>query len=226
MTWVAEYLNSDFAQYCRSVVGRDWAIDNRRIEKRQVLAIPLAPDRRGLIPGLARPGSSPLASPPEFIGALSREFRDFRSKLQNGKRPPEAAKGATPGQRSQYETALGSELDRFSGGGGNWRVRTRIPTARAFGVVLAALEDHREPIALEPADDEARFASVLDRFMHSSANLASESSWLTRGEGVVALVKSMGRPHWTVDRAFADAALIVADALSAAERKAQGPATT
>ena len=216
--WLSDYLNTGFARYCMSVTGRDWAIDHRRLEKEQLLLIPLHPATGGPVPGLAgRIGASRTARIPSFVGPVWKEYDEYRHKLQNGTRPAEANASADAKHRGAYELALGGELDRYLGSSQPLRVRSHVDSDNGLGVVVAATSTARDgsPLSKAGQTSERDFSDALAAFEKSRSNLVRDSSWLSRtDDGTIAIVKPLGRSYWTIERAFEDAAMVVADALS------------
>ncbi|MGI4748331.1 MAG: N-6 DNA methylase [Janthinobacterium lividum] len=232
---LTDYLNSKFAEYCNSVNGRDWSIDERRLEREQVLNMPVPPR-------LTRPASSgpgkflPVTGPadittsggldaiaselrlPAFVTPLVQEFNSFRQLFQNGRRNSVALQNVSKEQRRTYEKALEDELQRFINKSAKYLVRSEEHLELGLGAVAALHTSHLK-LPSTPQRDRAALQSDLSgaarRFAESGADLSGTGSWLSRSDhSSIILVKPLSRTHWTVERAFEDAGLIIDDVLS------------
>lgn len=218
---LAEYLNSDFAKYCFAVQGRDWALDRRRLERQQMILLPVPASLR-------EPGdgewSTELGSIvrslrlPSHTTLIVEEFTKHRSLLMNSRRPTQASRAADLTDRRAYERALEDELGGHVSRTSGYIVRSNEDLESGTGTVAARYLSG--PVAESTRIDvggelEAALGRAARVFVNSSATLVGDSSWLMRlGTSGVALVKPLSRLHWTVDRAVEDAAMILRDALA------------
>jgi hypothetical protein len=157
-----------------------------------------------------------LGLPPAYQ-AVIREYDSFRERFNDGQTPDEALLPAKPEEMDDYLQALLQEVDGHRG--------RHVARATQLGTDLAAALIRYQPAdaPLDPQADVDRILRALEAYRAQGASTVTQSRyiWHSRHEMTTVLIKPVQRLHWTLDRAFADADLVLAAILAgAASREA------
>lgn len=204
------YLRSSFVKYACTLFGRMWFLDARRLEVEDLRRLPLPigglmdhPD----ISAWANMTDADITSlaiehfglPADYEMAI-QEYGQFRFKFQNGKMPDEALDPES--STDKFKFALEMELARQLPNGWGTTITISHIKDRRLSVVRAAFYITENNTLI----DEFVPDSILAQFDLGSDSIAFDSSYMhiNRTSREAYLLKPMLKPHWTVERAFAD----------------------
>jgi hypothetical protein len=208
---LARYLQSAFANYCFTLFGRDWALDERRLEQKELRRIPVPREFLDLRAMQEFAGQFDMDREEAIYKAFSlsrnfrlaaKEFDSFRYEFQNGRIPPGVHARPNAGELDIYIEVLEREMSAYVGSNRKFTAQVARFDDRSLAVVaLKYIRDHgpnkavRSPIQALAAFDEV------------AANVFQDSAWSSYDQSTTqfSVVKPLSRLHWTVERAFADA---------------------
>lgn len=202
---IGRYLDSEIARYLIAITGRLWMLDRTRLEKNDLLDLPLPflSLADGLIDDVlnedAKVVTASLMERFGLSGALSdavREYGQFRKRFEDGQVPPSFSHRPTDDDLSSYEKALAIVLRPISDGMASVRVVERPDELTIFRVAinLSGQVDMNE----------------LRRSTHETADF-SESMALRYNDlqTILEIRKPAEKFRWTVESAYTDGAAII-----------------
>ena len=221
---IAKYLNTDFAEYCFALFGRDWSMDERRLEQKELRQIPMPPALMDehLVADFS---TKLLAHGEEAIYdelALSRSFRlaakefmNFRRAFQNGRVPANAHAVPDNNDLAVYAGVLDGEMTNYVGKGRSFKTDIKRIDGRSIAVVTMAYSRGVTDTSSSPSSE-----AIVAAFDMASANVFQESAWVYHDAAAArfAMVKPLSKIHWTVERAFADADRLMLETAAASRR--------
>lgn len=222
---LAAYMSTSLFRYLCFINGRRMTIDRPSIELSAVTELPwpfgdyddfrlaslieAGPDERETLVASAMGLPGPYR-------AIAREFGEFRVRFRDGGTPAGALRPADDEQEDAYLAALLFEID-----GDKPRHATAIyPIEPDLAAVVVRY------VGSEGASTDANSAGVLARAvgeyreMGASGLTQSRYLWHSRTDMTSVLIKPRERLHWSLDRAFADADLVMAAVLAGPKAKA------
>jgi len=218
---IAEYLNSAFAHYCFALIGRDWAVDERRFEQKELRRLPMpaayldvsrASEFAGRFAGRGETAIYDALSLSRSFRQATEEFASFRLEFQNGRVPDGVHLAPERPQIEAYVEVLEREMGAYVGNG------------RTFVAEIGRIE--QRPVAVitlnyvrgegNAKETMSSPAAALQEFDRAGANVFQDSAWFSYDPGSMrfSVVKPLSRVHWTVERAIADAEMLLSETVS------------
>lgn len=217
---VAAYMATDTFRYLCFVNGRRMTIDRVSIELSAVTSLPwpfgalndssldsfLAADsveRERIVCdalGLSR-----------FYQTVIEEFSSLRRKFSDGATPAEALVPVTSEQLTEYREAIMAQIDR---GKGRYDVCSTPLDGNLVATEVRYVGRHRNQADVDKDNSLLRKAISSYEKQGASGLTQSRYLWHSREGMTTILIKPKERLHWTLDRAFSDADLVVAAAMS------------
>jgi len=222
---LAAYLNSDHARYFYSLWGRDWRVDERRIEANEIRAIPVPRillDRNcaqrfvRLSPvGKESAIAEAFALPAGMQAAIS-EYAGFRAHFHNSQVPLDAFERPSGDQIQIYKQTITEEFT----GGRDVPLSVSILPNEGDSIAALLVEHAAEPSRRGEAAVSAALSDLRsgwqDLFHDSGAPIYNQA-----GDTLV-MLKPWFRAHWTVERAYVDSQRLVVEAMMATSRSERG----
>jgi hypothetical protein len=221
---VAEYLRSGFARYCYSLIGRDWNIDARRFERKELRPLPVP---RALLEGeaaavfeMAMRENHDMAvmrafGLPASMRAAFEEFDTFRCGFLNGRIPDAAHANPTSDAVDLYTATLEREL---AGGREDGGYVAHVARSGAIDGVAAVLVEYRRAPS---SHGKIALRNALAQLESSEQDLFHDSGMLTydRARSALVMLKPWSRSHWTVERAYLDSERMMVEAMTAGAKR-------
>jgi hypothetical protein len=218
---IAKYLNSEFANYCLALFGRDWAIDERRFEQKELRQLPLpiayvdirrAAEFADQLDQLGEQEIYREFSLSRSFRQATEEFANFRLEFQNGLIPEVVHHLPEQAQLNTYIEVLEREMATYIGGGRKFIAKMSHVEERSVAVIFINYlrsQGHSQETMASPA-------AALQEFDRDGANVFQNSAWFSYDSGSLrfSVIKPLSRVHWTVDRAIADAEMLLSETLS------------
>ena len=218
---IANYLNSKFAHYCFALFGRDWAVDERRFEQKELRQLPIPAaymdvlDAAEFADRLADRGEEVIYDAFSLSASFrqaTEEFASFRLKFQNGRVPDEVHCAPERPQIDSYLEVFKREMATYIGNENVFIAEIDQIEQRSVGVITLSYfrsEGHPEETIPSPA------AALLE-FDRAGANVFQDSAWFSYDPSSLrfSIVKPLSRVHWTVERAVADAEMLLSETIS------------
>lgn len=216
---LAAYMSTRLFRYLCFINGRRMTIDRPSIELSAVTELPWpfgdCDDPR--LAELLEAGSdeqealvaTALGLPGPYQ-AIAKEFDEFRERFRDGGTPAGALQPADDEQEGAYLAALLFEID-----GDKQRHATAIyPVEPDLAAVIVRYVGSRAPST--DRDDAGVLSRALDEYRRMGASSLTQSRylWHSRADMTSVLIKPRERLHWSLDRAFADADLVMAAVLA------------
>jgi|GEM_PF-2217306 len=215
---LAHYMSTQTFRYLCFVNSRRMTIDRANTELSAVLELPwpfggvdandwvplldlTSPEREALV-------CERLGLPPVYRG-LVEEFTAFREAFTDGGTPIDAMRPSDANEINTYLAAMLHELDAG-------RQRYAVSAVPVAGDLVAAVVEYKSKAtsAAGRSDQLARAAAEAYAKQGASTLTQSRYLWHSRQMMATVLLKPRERMHWTLDRAFADADLVTAAAMS------------
>tara|TARA_R110002020_G_scaffold79658_2_gene199422 strand:- start:61 stop:1215 length:1155 start_codon:yes stop_codon:yes gene_type:complete len=218
---LAIYLASGTFRYLCFVNSRRMTIDRANIELHEALDLPWpfgdleTGDWKKLAATAPREREAMLCAAlglPSLYRKLVAEFSEFREAFTDGGTPPEAMDDSGDEELGTYLKVVLHEID-----GGKGRYVAGIVSAGAD--LLATVVQYGDKPAQGPGLD-ALAGEAMQAYLADGASSLSQSRylWHSRAHMASVLIKPRERMHWTLDRAFADADLVIAAAMAGYNR--------
>ena len=213
---LASYMSSETFRYLCFINSRRMTIDRANAELSTVLELPWP------FGGTESGDWSPLVedshvSADELVAdrlrlplayrALVREFTSFRKGFMDGGTPVDAMHSTSAKEFDEYANAIVYEIDR----GRNRYTANLCPIGDHF---VAAIIEYKSKSPQKRSKEFAEMA--FHDFVQEGASALTQSRYLWYSRELMAsvLIKPRDRLHWTLDRAFADADIVTAAAMT------------
>jgi hypothetical protein len=223
---LASYLNSDFARYCYSLIGRDWRVDERRFEADEMRDIPVPAAlldsdyaRRFLKMSKANAEAAILEAfdLPRAMRVAVSEYESFRAGFHNSQVPDEAFHHPSAEQLRLYERVITEE---FTGGMASMPLSVRVVPGDEWPIAALLVEYGN----LSSRGGQVAAAAALAEMGSGWRDLLHDSGapvYDSDSDSLV-MLKPWFRLHWTVERAYVDARRLVSEAMIAGIRSKRG----
>jgi hypothetical protein len=147
----------------------------------------------------------------------TEEFASFRLQFQNGRIPDGVHYAPDEPQIDVYVEVLEREMSAYVGHGHTFIAEASKIEERSLAVISLSYlrgEGHPEETMSSPV-------SALRAFDCAGANVFQDSAWFSYDPSSMrfSMVKPLSRVHWTVERAVADAEMLLSETI-APRRKA------
>lgn len=202
---LGRYLDSEVARYLIAITGRLWMLDRTRLEKNDLLDIPLpflSPDD-SLIDDVFNEGAeimtARLMERFGLSGALSdavREYGQFRKRFEDGQVPPTFSRRPTDNDLSAYGNALAIVLRPISEGMVGVRIAEQSDGLTPYRVAIS-LSGHFNSDGLRDSLPEAADFSESMALRYNNEQTMLE------------IRKPAEKFRWTVESAYTDGAAII-----------------
>lgn len=222
---LAAYMSTRTFRYLCFVNSRRMTIDRANAELSAVLELPwpfggLESDdwRQFLKAGSATRDAivCEMLGLPLLYQKVVAEFDSFRERFADGGTPPDAMR---PSEDEQLEAYVGALLHEVGG----TRQRYQALTVPLDGDLLATIIQYRLNGDCLSSEEAAQFVgAATDAYARQGASALTQSRYLWHSPEAMTsvLIKPRQRLHWTLERAFADADLVTAAAMSGMNGKA------
>jgi len=215
---LARYMSTRTFRYLCFVNSRRMTIDRANTELSAVLELPWpfgdvdANDWPTLL-DLANPARESLVCErlglPPIYRDLVEEFTTFREAFADGRTPIDAMRPSDTNEINAYLAAMLHELNAG-------RQRYTVNAVPVEGDLVAAVIEYRSKATLATSNQDQLVRAAAEAYAKQGASTLTQSRYLWHSRQMMAsvLLKPRERMHWTLDRAFADADLITAAAMS------------
>lgn len=215
---MAAFMSTDTFRYLSFVSSRRMMIDRASIELSTVTALPWPfdglddPRLKAMCDGSASQREKltieALGIPPIYRETIE-EFARFRVHFRDGGVPKEGLEGVGADDIVKYRNTLLAEVD---GGKGRYKISHReIEGSDLTAVTIKFASTSENSTSAEEEIDEA----VREYRRHGASSMShSRYLWHSRASMRTVLVKPRDKLHWSMDRAFADADLVLAAIMS------------
>lgn len=218
---IADYLNSKFAQYCFTLFGRDWAVDERRFEQKELRQLPIPAAYMDV--SRAAEFADRMADRGEEViydafslsanfRQATEEFASFRYEFQNGRVPDGVHRAPERPQIDGYLEVFKREMATYIGNQSTFIAEIDQIEQRSVAVItLTYVRSEGHPQETIPSP-----ATALREFDRAGANVFQDSAWFSYDPRSLrfSIVKPLSRVHWTVERAVADAEMLLSETIS------------
>jgi hypothetical protein len=150
---IADYLNTGFAEYCFALFGRDWSLDERRLEQKELRQLP-APLALMSVGGaaefsvrLSAEGEAAIYTVlglSESFQLAAKEFTSFRQSFQNGQTPQGVHSFPESAEIDQYLAVLSRELSAYVGKRRTFNIAVSRIEPRSIAVVALNYMSHEK----------------------------------------------------------------------------------
>ena len=149
-----------------------------------------------------------LGLPPVYRD-LVEEFTAFRKAFTDGRTPSDAMRPSHAKEIDAYLAAMRHELDAG-------RERYVVSAVQVEGDLMAAVVEYKSKTSSGVGHSDQLARTAAEAYAEQGASTLTQSRYLWHSRQMMAsvLLKPRGRMHWTLDRAFADADLVTAAAMS------------
>jgi len=154
-----------------------------------------------------------LGLPPTYSG-LVEEFTAFREAFTDGRTPRDAMRPSNAHEIDNYLVAMLHELDAG-------RRRYAVSAVPVAENLVAAVVEYKGKATSTGARSDQLAQAAAEAYAMQGASTLTQSRYLWHSRQMMAsvLLKPRERMHWTLDRAFADADLVTAAAMSGYSNK-------
>ncbi|NTF34130.1 HsdM family class I SAM-dependent methyltransferase [Rhizobium skierniewicense] len=215
---MAAFMSTDTFRYLSFVSSRRMMIDRASIELSTVTALPWPfdglddPRLKDMCNGSASEREQlaidALGIPPSYRATIE-EFGEFRMRFRDGGVPKDGIEDVEPDDVSRYRETLLAEVD---GGKGRYEVCHReIEGSDLAAVTIRFVAGTANAVH---TDEDADAAVREYRRQGASSMSHSRYLWHSRRLMQTVLIKPRDKLHWSMDRAFADADLVLAAIMS------------
>lgn len=212
------YMSTRTFRYLCFINSRRMTIDRANTELSAVLELPWpfgdvdANDWSALL-NLTKPEREALICerlglPPIYCN-LVEEFTAFREAFTDGRTPVDAMRPSDATEIAAYLSAMLHELDAG-------RQRYAVSVVPVAGDLMAAVVEYKSKAMSAPDHSDQLVRAATEAYAKQGASTLTQSRYLWHSRKMMAsvLLKPRERMHWTLDRAFADADLVTAAAMS------------
>jgi hypothetical protein len=206
---IGTYLASPLAQYLFAIFGRLWILDRTRLEKNDLLGMPIPFNsvQDPLIEEYLKSSDASrtelacrrFALPVWLIDAI-REYMDFRQKFEDGRVPERYADVPTLDEIKKYNRAIGAVLR---------------PVSEKFDIprVLSSdnlPQDGHSVISIELSSEKRKGAASFPDFTSPFADFSDSALLRTEDDqSILFLKKPRERFRWTIESAYLDGIQII-----------------
>ena len=215
---LSRYMSTRTFRYLCYVNSRRMTIDRANIELSAVRQLPWpfgdvdAKDWTPLL-DLAEPEREALVCErlglPPLYRDLVDEFTTFRKAFTDGGTPIDAMRPSDAGEIDAYLAAMLHELDAG-------RQRYAVSAVPVADDLVAAIVEYKGKVDMAAGHAVQLAQAAAEAYAKQGASTLTQSRYLWHSRQMMAsvLLKPRERMHWTLDRAFADADLVTAAAMS------------
>ncbi|MBP2296891.1 HsdM family class I SAM-dependent methyltransferase [Azospirillum rugosum] len=215
---LARYMSTRMFRYLCFVNSRRMTIDRANTELSAVLELPWpfgdvdANDWPALL-NLTNPEREVLVCErlglPPLYRDLVEEFTTFREAFTDGGTPTDAMRPSDTNEINAYLAVMLHELDAG-------RQRYAVSAVPVADDLLAAVVEYKGKATTAGGYSDQLARAAAEAYATQGASTLTQSRYLWHSRQMMAsvLLKPRERMHWTLDRAFADADLVTAAAMS------------
>ncbi len=217
---VAAYMATNTFRYLCFVNGRRMTIDRVSVELSAVTPLPwpfggLGDTRIAEFLRADRRKREDIVQEALMLGQIYKlaidEFSTLRRGFSDGATPAEALSSVSTEQLGAYEEAVLSQVDR---GKGRYAVNSM---SLENNLIATEIRYVKNKTGKSVRQKQGQFIDkAISNYQHQGASGMTQSRylWHSRDDMTTVLIKPKERLHWTLDRAFSDADLVMAAAMS------------
>jgi hypothetical protein len=215
---LARYMSTETFRYLCIINSRRMTIDRANTELSAVRELPWpfgdvdANDWSALLE-LPNSGREALVCErlglPPIYRELVEEFTVFREAFTDGGTPDGAMRASNADEIDAYRAALLYELNAG-------RQRYAVTAVPVTSDLMAAIVEYKSKATSAVGHSDQLVRAATEAYAKQGASTLTQSRYLWHSREMMAsvLLKPRERMHWTLDRAFADADLVTAAAMS------------
>jgi hypothetical protein len=205
-------------RYLCFINSRRMTIDRANTELSAVLELPwpfgdVDANDWSMLLDLANPGREALVCErlglPPVYRDLVEEFTAFREAFTDGRTPIDAMRRSNSAEIDAYLAVMLHELDAG-------RQRYAVSAVPVAGDLMAAVVEYKSKATSAADHSDQLVRAATEAYAKQGASTLTQSRYLWHSREMMAsvLLKPRERMHWTLDRAFADADIVTAAAMS------------